>query len=228
MSKIAAITGGCKGLGAALAQALAKRHHKLVLGSRNKEELEAFVEKIKPITEVIPVIMDVRNKKDCEKFVNAAVKAFGRLDLLINNAGVMLKRTDIGDVTEEELRDTFETNVFGPVYCAKAAIKIMKKQNRGHILNIGSTSAVNYKSRHLVYSASKSAIVSITGSMREDLKNTNIRVSCFSPGGMKTSLFRKQVDSNTESYMDPHFVAEKIMKHVENPSDDWHVILRRT
>lgn len=226
-TKVAAITGAYSGLGAALSKALGKRGYRLVIGGRDKYKLENFAREIKNVTEVAAVVMDVRKKEDCELFVNAAVKNFGRLDLLINNAGVW-RLARIEDVTEKDVRDMFETNTFGPIYCSQAAVKIMKKQDNGHILNIGSTSAVDYRSSHIAYGSSKSALIGFTGCLKTELEGTGIRVSVFSPGGMKTNLFHSEPKRDTADYMDPDFVAGKIIEHIENPSDEWHVILRRS
>jgi NADP-dependent 3-hydroxy acid dehydrogenase YdfG len=225
-AKVAAITGAYGGLGAALSMALAKRGYKLVLGGRNKSEVEKFADEIKNLTSVVTVTMDVKNKIDCEHFINAAVKNFGRLDILINNAGIW-KMANIDEVTEQDIKDMFETNVFGPIYCSQAAVKIMKKQRSGHILNIGSTAAVDYKTSHTAYGSSKAALVGFTGCLKTELEGTGIRVSVFSPGGIKTQLFRSKPERMIDDFMEPDFVAEKILQHIENPTDEWHVILRR-
>ncbi len=227
VTKVVAITGAYSGLGAALSKTLAERGYKLVLGGRNKTELEEFVSEIKKLTDAIAVVIDVRNKKDCEHFINIAVERFGRLDLLINNAGIW-KMANIDEVTEQDIKDMFEINVFGPIYCSQAATRIMKKQKAGHILSIGSTAAVDYKTSHIAYGSSKSALVGFTGCLKTELEGTGIRVSVFSPGGMKTKLFRSKPERMKEDFMDPTFVADKILQHVENPTDEWHVILRRT
>lgn len=226
-TKVVAITGAYSGLGAALSRTLAKRGYKLVLGGRNKTELERFANEIKKITAVETVAIDVRSKKDCEQFINKTVEKFGRVDILINNAGIW-KQANIDEVTEQDIKEMFETNVFGPIYCSQAAIKIMRKQKSGQILNIGSTAAVDYKSSHIAYGSSKSALIGFTGCLKTELEGTGIRVSVFSPGGMKTKLFRSKPERMKEDFMDPAFVAEKILHYIENPTDEWHIILRRS
>lgn len=224
--KVAAITGAYRGLGAALSKALAKKGYALVLGGRDKAALEKFAAEVGGPTDVAAVTMDVRNKDDCGRFVNAAVEKFGRLDLLVNNAGIWRMAT-IEETAEQDVRDIFETNVFGPIFCSQAAVKVMKRQGAGHVLNIGSTAAVDYKTSHTAYAASKAALVHFTGTLREELKGTGIRVSVVSPGGMKTDLFRTRPEKMREDFMDPAMVAEKIVQHIENPSEEWHIILRR-
>ncbi|MFH1977969.1 MAG: SDR family oxidoreductase [Candidatus Aenigmatarchaeota archaeon] len=225
MGKVVAITGAYKGLGLALAELFANKGYKLVLGGKDEEQLKKSAEKLKQ-TEVVVVKMDVVKRKDCEKFVNTAEEKFGRLDILINNAGV-LKNGSIEEVTEDDIKHTFEVNTFGPIYCSQAAIKIMKKQGSGYILNIGSTSAVDYKSSHIAYGSSKAGLIGFTGCLKTELEGTGIRVSIFSPGGIKTDLHRLYPDRDKSKYMDPKFVADKILEHIENPSAEWHVTLRR-
>ncbi len=225
-SKVAAITGSYSGLGAALSVALAKEGYSLVLDGRDQKKLEAFASEMEKLTTVLPVVMDVKNKADCERFIDATMKKFSRLDLLINNAGVW-KLGSIEEVKKEDIYDMFETNVFGPIYCSQAAIPVLKKQGSGHILNIGSTAAVDYKSSHIAYGSSKAALVGFTGCLRSELEGTGIRVSVFSPGGMKTQLFRLKPERMKDTFMAPAFVAEKILSHIKNPSDEWHVVFRR-
>ena len=225
--KVAAITGAYSGLGAALSELLAKKGYALVLGGRDKEKLQQFTEKMKKITEVEAVQMDVRKKDDCSKFIQEGVKRFQRLDILINNAGILYTLTPLEEITEEELLDTYRVNVFGPIYCAQAAVKIMKKQSSGHIVNIGSTSALDYKPSHTAYGSSKSALVGFSGSLKTELQGTGIKVTCFNPGGMKTELFRRQPERKTLEFMDPQLVAQKIVEHLESNSEEWLITLRR-
>ena len=225
-AKVAAITGAYSGIGASLSRMLAKKGYRLVLGGRNKEELEKFAKGLRSLTSVETVVMDVRNRKECERFVYKAEEKFGRLDLLVNNAGIW-KIAGIEEVTEQDIKDMFETNVFGPMYCSQAAVKIMKRQGTGHILNIGSTTAVDYRSSHTAYGASKAALVGFTGCLKAELEGTGIRVSVISPGGTKTQLFRSFPERMKDDFMEPDFVAGKIIHHIENPVDEWHVVIRR-
>ena len=224
--KVAAITGAYGGLGAALSKALAKKGYKLVLGGRDGAALEKFAAEVRGLTDVAAVTMDVRSKSDCERLVDAAVEKFGRLDLLINNAGVW-DLASFEETSEAQLREMFETNFFGPFFCSQAAVRLMKKQGSGHMLNIGSTAAVDYKTALIAYGTSKAALIALTNFLRGELKGTGIRVSVFSPGGIKTGVFRRHPEMLKSDYMEPSFVAGKIIEHIENPTDDWHVILKR-
>ena len=103
----------------------------------------------------------------------------------------------------------------------------MRRQASGHILNIGSTAAVDLKPSHIAYGASKAALVGFTGCLRSELAGTGVRASVFSPGGMKTGLFRAYPDRVKEDYMDPTVVAQRILDHIDHPTEEWHITLRR-
>ncbi len=224
--KVVAITGAYSGLGAALSEALAKKGCRLVLGGRNEKSLEAFAEKMKGLTDAVGVKMDVRYLNDCRNLVETAVKNFGRLDIMINNAGVW-DMAPIEDITEEQVKDMFETNTFGMIYCSKFAIKEMKKQGYGMVVNVSSVAGIDFKKNEGIYSASKHAAVGFTGCLAEDLKDSGIRVLCICPGGMKTGLFRNNPERMKPEFMEPSGVAGKIIWHLENQTDEWLIILRR-
>ena len=224
--KVVAITGAYKGLGAAISELLAKKGYKLVLGGKNKKELDTFAQKLNKLTNVIGVILNVRKKSDCKNFIQTAFEKFGHLDILINNAGFLGKKCSIEDLSEDELKNSFETNLYGPVFLSQEAVKLMKRQESGYILNIGSTSAIDYSSSNLAYGSSKSALIGFTG-IRNELKETGIRVSVFNPGGMKTVLFRNQPGRKTDNYMDPKYAAQKIVDILESDSDEWNIVLKK-
>lgn len=239
VGKIAAITGATKGLGLALAKALAAEGWGLSVGGRNEQDLNdarkhilesgkenGRKEKEEKNHNILTVMMNVKKQADCNRFIKETASHFGKIDLLVNNAGIW-DMTDVENITGQHLKDLFQTNTFGPMYCASAAIRVMKKQGCGHILNIGSTAGVKSKPDLLAYCGSKFAITGMTGSLFEKLQGTGIRISLFSPGGMKTQLFRKTPSMMKNDFMDPAFAAQKILEHINNPNDSWHVILYR-
>ncbi len=228
MQKVAAITGAYGGLGAELSKLLARKGYALVLGGRNAGKLQELIDSLGSTCKAIAVVIDVTNPKDCEKFVNTAVSKFGRLDLLINNAGTW-KKTIFEELTPMEIQDMFVTNAFGPMYCSQVAVKIMKKQNSGHILNIGSTAGVDYMTGNVAYGSAKAALIAFTACLGKQLNGTGIKVTAFSPGAFKTEIFKHNPEIyETDFYknaMLPEFVAKKVMKHIENPKK-WHVVLQ--
>lgn len=225
--KVAVITGGYKGIGGALSELLAKKGYALVIGGRNEKELRAFSKTLQKWTEAEPVVMDVRKKEDCVSFFQQAVQRFGKVDLFVNNAGMLGKKQSMEEISEEELRETFETNVYGPFFCMQEAVKIMKKQGFGHILNIGSTSAIDSSSSNLAYASSKAALTGCTATLRNELSGTGIRVSIFHPAGTKTAIFQRfQSERNIERFMDAELVAQKIVEHLSSDTSEWSVVFR--
>lgn len=224
--KVMVITGAYSGLGAAIAKEALKRGYKLVLGGKDEGKLEAFCNELGDTGDVVGVACDVSQQMDCFTLIDGAVKAFDRVDILINNAGV-LKNSPINKITPDELWDTFEVNVFGAIFCSQAALNVMRKQNSGIILTIGSTTIIDYKVNHISYGASKSAVVGFIGNLRKELEGTDIVACMFSPGGIRTNLFRDTPDKDLSEFMEPSFVAGKILGYIESPIKEWHVVLRR-
>jgi NAD(P)-dependent dehydrogenase (short-subunit alcohol dehydrogenase family) len=224
--KVMVITGANGGLGAAISRLALNKGYKLVLGGKDEAKIQAFCNDLGQPDDVMGVACDVSQQMDCFGLIDEAVKRFGRVDILINNAGV-LKFSPINKITPDELWDTFEVNLFGAIFCSQAALNVMKKQNSGLILNIGSTSAIDYQLDHISYSTSKAALVAFTGNLRKELEGTGITACAFSPGGIKTELFRNHPSMDLSAFMEPMFVAEKIFGYIENPIKDWHVVLRR-
>jgi NADP-dependent 3-hydroxy acid dehydrogenase YdfG len=226
VGKVMVITGAYSGLGAAISRLALVKGYRLVLGGRDEGKLAAFCNELGQPSGVLGVVCDVTQQMDCFNLIDETVKRFGRVDILINNAG-MLKSNPIGKVTPDELWDTFETNVFGVIFCTQAALNVMRKHDQGLIINVGSTTITDYKSDHISYGASKSAVLGFTGNLRKELAGTGITACVFSPGGTKTNLFRDMPDKDLRDFMEPDFVAGKLFEYIENPIAEWHHILRR-
>ena len=121
----------------------------------------------------------------------------------------------------------FEVNVFGTMFCTKAAVSEMKKRSKGLIINIASTAALDFKLHQLTYGATKHAVLGFTGSLYEELKNTGIKSICFCPGGMKTNLYRRKIENLKHEFMDPEFVANYLIEQIETDNPEWLIVLRR-
>ncbi len=225
--KVVAITGATKGLGLALAEQLAQKGYYLILGSRNLQELQEIEKEFQKLTKIIIIQMDVTKKADCEAFIKKAEKSFGKLDILINNAGILTRAIIFEQITEKELRDNYETNVFGTFFCSQAAVKVMRKQGYGHIINIGSSAAIDLKTSTIAYGSSKSAVNALTAFLRSELNETAIKVSVINPAGIKTSLFKQQPERKIDNFMAVNYVAKKIIDHLESNSNDWNIIIRK-
>lgn len=185
--KVLAITGASSGMGKAIAIALAKNGAKVVLGARRTEQLEQLVEEIKGMGgEATYATIDVRNKADLVRLVNTAVKQYGKLDVIVNNAGIsQLSRIDELDIDGWE--EMIDINLKGVLYGMAAAIPVFKQQQSGHIVNIISTSGIKIVPMQGVYAGTKNAIRTIAEAFRQE-SDGDIRITGISPGFVKTDF----------------------------------------
>ncbi len=222
--KVIVITGASKGLGAELSKLFAKEGAKLVIGSRN----EAGLKQIAEATGAVALKVDVANEKEVEALGDLAVKKFGAIDIWINNAGVRIPHMAIEENDMTRVRNMFETNVFGTMNGARTALKHMKKQKNGVVMNILSTAALTGKANLAAYSASKFALVGFTQSIRQEATPFNVKVIAVFPGGMHTHFFDEEIPADFDKYMQPSIVAEKIIENLklETPQDE--ITIKRT
>jgi NAD(P)-dependent dehydrogenase (short-subunit alcohol dehydrogenase family) len=192
--KVAIVTGSSSGLGAELAKIAADRGMKLVLVDIKPEASEAFAAQVRQQGgEAIVVKVDLAQPEQRPQVIDAALKQFGRIDYLFNNAGYLyiaaFEQTDL-----QQAHHLFEVNYWAYVDLAHRVVPIMKKQGGGTILNVASVLAHGSGAPGLGhYAASKSALLSIFQSAAQELKADNIRVFVASPGGMRTNMSQNAV-----------------------------------
>jgi NAD(P)-dependent dehydrogenase (short-subunit alcohol dehydrogenase family) len=201
-TKVALITGANKGLGYEMARQLAREGVTVVLAARDQAKGEAAAEQLRQQgLDVRFVKLDVTNKKDYPEVVAFLESNFGKLDILINNAGISadgLAGTSVSGTTEQSLRNTFETNFFAPIALTQALLPLLKKSKAGRIVNMSSIlgsqtlhadpSSPIYNFKALSYDASKAALNSFTIHLAHELNNTNIKVNSAHPGWVKTDM----------------------------------------
>ncbi|WP_159477767.1 SDR family oxidoreductase [Dyadobacter sp. 3J3] len=185
--KVVAITGASSGIGKAIAKALAKNGVKVVLGARRKDQLSKIVEEIRNDGgDAVFTITDVKKKSDLVRLVSVSIEQYGKLDVIINNAGIsQLSRIDDLDVDGWE--EMIDINFKAVLYGMAAAIPVFKQQQSGHIINIISTSGIKIVPMQGVYSATKNAVRTITEAFRQE-SDGKIRITGISPGFVKTGL----------------------------------------
>ncbi len=189
LDKTALITGATSGIGKACAKALAKLGVDLVLTGRRESRLETLKEKLqeKYDIEVKTLCFDVINQIEVEKTLTNLLTEY-EIDILINNAGLALGLETIDEGNISNWENMIDTNIKGLLYVSKIIIAQMREKNKGHIINIGSIAGVmNYPGGN-VYSATKSAVHSISEAMNIDLVGTKIRVSNIAPGAVQTEF----------------------------------------
>lgn len=183
--KTIVITGGSDGLGQALAEKLAPAN-KVIILARN----EAAMHKIALETGCEYYVCDVRDAKQVVSTFDKISKEHGKIDVLINNAGVIVN-AELVDIPDETIENVITTNTLGTIYAAKAALTRMKQQKEGLILNVVSTAGITAKATRSIYNASKWAITGFTKALQEEAAENNVRVTGFYPGTIRTNLFAK-------------------------------------
>lgn len=186
--KVAIITGGDSGIGRAVAIAFALEGAKVVISYLDEDKDAKETQKLikERDGEVILIKGNLRKVAACEKLVRETIKQFGQLDILVNNAAQQFPQDSLADITEEQLRKTFEINIFAQFYLTKAALPHLKKG--ASIINSSSVTAYR-GSKHLIdYAATKGAIVSFTRSLSANLAEKGIRVNGVAPGPIWTPL----------------------------------------
>lgn len=186
-NKVIVITGASSGLGLNIAREFIKENAKVSLCARRINKLKKNFSNKK---NVFFKKVDVSNEKSIKKFLNSTVKKFGKIDILINNAG-MAKTSKVENIRYENLKKTFEVNVFAPVIFLRESLKIMKKKNYGRIINISSGGSVNCAESFFSYSSSKSALNTLAKTVAKEIKNYNIKINTMSPGPCRTEMFPK-------------------------------------
>jgi NAD(P)-dependent dehydrogenase (short-subunit alcohol dehydrogenase family) len=186
----AIITGGDSGIGRAVAIAFAREGADVAIAYLSEREDEDARETARWVEEAgrrcIVQRFDVKNRKACKTFVDRAVKQFGRLDIVVNNAAYQQEQKSILDITEEQLEGTFRTNIFGYFFIIQAALPHLKKG--AAIINTGSVTAMKGNQGLLDYAATKGAIHTFTRSLAQSLAEQSIRVNCVAPGPVWTPL----------------------------------------
>jgi NADP-dependent 3-hydroxy acid dehydrogenase YdfG len=184
--KVVVITGASSGLGEAAARRLAKDGAKLVLGARRLDRLQALAKELSLGPDAV-LQTDVSKYDEVKRLVEHAVKAHGRLDVMINNAGLMpqslLQRLKI-----DEWDRMIDVNIKGVLYGIAAALPVMQAQKSGHIINVSSVAGHKVRPGGTIYSATKSAVRVISEGLRQEVKPYNIRTTIISPGAVESEL----------------------------------------
>lgn len=204
MRKIALVTGANKGIGLETVRQLGKKDITVLVAARSLANAEAAADELKAEgIDAHPVQLDVTNNDDITRLITHIGAAYDKLDILVNNAGIIQGETFGGvnsttDVSQADMKDTFETNFFGVVNLTQRLLPLLKKSEAGRIVNLSSilgsltlhadSSSPVYASKSFAYNASKTALNQFTVHLAALLKDTNIKVNSAHPGWVKTTL----------------------------------------
>jgi NAD(P)-dependent dehydrogenase (short-subunit alcohol dehydrogenase family) len=196
--KTAVITGGTKGIGYAIAEALAARGAKVFICGRNKRELNSAVEKLSKQGTAAGEICDVRNEDQVRMMLEECARIFGGIDILVNNAGIGILGKTVEEMSGDEFRQTLETNLFGVFYACHHVIPMMKKRG-GYIINISSLAGQNPHPRMAAYNASKFGLNGFSEALMQEVRQDNIKLSYICPGSVNT-YFGGDMPSDANSW----------------------------
>lgn len=190
MNKSVLITGGTRGIGEAISREFAKKGHDIIINYVNSSEkaqnLKQELEKEYNI-KVLPIQADISNEIEIKNMVDTAIKEFGKIDVLVNNAGIVIDR-EFEDRTVEDWKKTLDINLIAPLVLIKLVGKEMMKQKSGSIINISSTNGLNtYYPTSVDYDASKSGLISLTYDSAVQFA-PYVRVNCVAPGWVNTEM----------------------------------------
>jgi 3-oxoacyl-[acyl-carrier protein] reductase len=188
--RVAIVTGGSKGIGYAIAEAMVARGMRVALGARTKHDVDLAADRLNGGgggRRVIGVQCDVRAYEDCRRLVSETVAAFGRLDALINNAGVG-HFAPVAELDPDDWRRVLGTNLDGVYHCTHAALPQLMQAGDAWIVNIGSLAGKNAFPGGAAYNASKFGLLGFSEALMQEVRHDGVRVTCIMPGSVATEF----------------------------------------
>jgi NADP-dependent 3-hydroxy acid dehydrogenase YdfG len=225
--KVVAITGASSGIGAATAVLLAERGARLVIGARRSDRLDAVAARVKEAGgDVVATRTDVRRREDLADLVALACERFGRLDVLVSNAGIG-PISPLDDLRVEDWEAMVDVNLKGVLHGIAAALPVFRRQGGGHFVNTASTAAYRTVPGQSVYSATKAAVRALSEGLRQEAGGS-VRVTIVSPGFIQTDFIdavpnerlKAQLATSRETFaIEPDAIARAIAFAIEQPAD---------
>jgi len=225
LNKIVLVTGASSGIGAGIARELGRAGAKLMLGARRTDRIEALAKEIREGGgEAATQRLDVTDRLDVEAFVEAGRRNFGRVDVIVNNAGVM-PLSLMASLKVDEWDRMVDVNIKGVLYGIAAVLPEMTTRGSGHIINIASVGALSVSPTAAVYCATKYAVRAISDGLRQE--NENIRVTCIHPGVVESELAETITDPVAVEAMktyraialQPDAIGRAVRYAIEQPDD---------
>ena len=211
-NKIAIVTGGTKGIGRGIAEALIREGVSVSISARHQHEIERAVDALNQAGNgrANGFVCDVRDYDQVRALVDQTVQQFGGVDILINNAGIGIFEA-VADTSPEDFRAVLETNLCGVFYCCHATIPQMKRRGGGYIINISSLAGVNAHPRMAAYNASKFGLNGFSEALMQEVRHDNIKVSYIMPGSVNTEFGGDSPSDEKSWQLTPQDIARVVV-----------------
>jgi NAD(P)-dependent dehydrogenase (short-subunit alcohol dehydrogenase family) len=216
MGKVWFITGSSRGLGLSLAEAVLANGDRLVATARHPEKLNELVQRFGD--QVLPLSLDVTDPRAAEKAIATAVATFGRIDVVVNNAGYA-NVASIEDMPEEDFRAQFDTNFFGVVNVTRAALPVLRSQRDGYIIQVSSIGGRRSTAGLSAYQSAKWAVNGFTEILAKEVNPLGIRVTSIEPGGMKTDWAGSSMETDASVREEYQPTVGAFIRTIRNNSD---------
>lgn len=214
MKKVIVITGGSDGLGKTLTSFLSKENDVIILAT-NEDKLKVVANE----NNCEYKVCDVKDYRLVESTIKSIINKFGRIDVLINNAGLWIQE-ELDSNDSDRIHSVVDVNLLGVINSSKAVIPFMKENKDGLIININSQAGINHKAERTVYNATKWGVTGFSKSLQDEVAKYGIRVTNVMPGMMKTDMFSKMnIEKNMANGVDTKEVARLIQFIIDTPSD---------
>jgi NAD(P)-dependent dehydrogenase (short-subunit alcohol dehydrogenase family) len=210
-NKVAVVTGGTKGIGFSIAEALAKNGASVFICGRDERDLNAAIERLSSTGRVAGGVCDVRDEAQVKAMLAACGKTFGGVDILVNNAGMGYFGRTVEEMSGEEFRETLETNLFGVFYACHHALPLIKRRGAGYIINISSLAGQNPHPRMAAYNASKFGLNGFSEALMQEVRQDNIKVSYICPGSVNTDFGGDTASDEKAWQLQPADIAEVVV-----------------
>ncbi|WP_158210981.1 SDR family oxidoreductase [Myroides phaeus] len=209
LQKVAYITGGTKGIGKGIAEALLQNNYRVAISGRELSVVQEIAAQLGKSDQVIAIKSDVRNYQEEEKAIQTIVEQFGRVDVVIANAGLGIFAS-IEDLSLEDWNAMIDTNLTGVFHTLKASIKQLK-EHKGYFISVASLAGINFFASGAGYNASKFGVVGFSQAAMLDLRNADIKVTTILPGSV-TSNFNNHEPSEADAWkIQPEDIGELVV-----------------
>jgi NAD(P)-dependent dehydrogenase (short-subunit alcohol dehydrogenase family) len=187
--KVAIVTGAARGIGFAIAERISRAGARVVVADIDKESAVAAVEQLNESgAEAVEEVADVTKPEQVEAMVERTIGAFGKLDVLINNAGITGSDASLSKITDEDWERVLKLNLTATFYCCRAAIARMREQQSGAVVNVASISGKEGNPNMIPYSVSKAGVICLTKALAKEVIHDGVRVNCVAPAVIETPL----------------------------------------